>query len=151
MLANPPVYNLLRSWGNPEHVCLAGLFHSIYGPALHRHQRPDRRIIAKLIGEKAETLCYILGVTDRPIVYFDSGTIITRFFWNYHTKKMMELDWQMRDQLVEIEAAVLLAAGNLSELRRERLLLTRISSAAKMALAACHAVTGQDMARQHKT
>lgn len=31
-------HDLLRDWGNPEPVCIAGLFHSIYGTWHFRHQ-----------------------------------------------------------------------------------------------------------------
>jgi SM-20-related protein len=54
-------YDILCKWGEPEHVCIAGLFHSIYGTEYFKHacvpieERP--KIIA-LIGASAERLVY---------------------------------------------------------------------------------------------
>jgi (p)ppGpp synthase/HD superfamily hydrolase len=56
------VYKDLKEWGCPEHVVLAGLFHSIYGTevfqgfALPTSRRGEVR---ELIGEQAERLAYI--------------------------------------------------------------------------------------------
>lgn len=55
---------LLRSWGEPEPVVLAGLFHSVYGTeafkrALLRDQ--DRGRVRALIGERAERLTHLYG------------------------------------------------------------------------------------------
>jgi hypothetical protein len=56
------VYRDLKGWDAPEHVCLAGLFHSIYGTeafqgfALPVERRDEVR---ELIGERAERLAYV--------------------------------------------------------------------------------------------
>ena len=31
-------YELLKQWENPQYVCLAGLFHSIYGTQIYKKQ-----------------------------------------------------------------------------------------------------------------
>src|SRR3546814_823634 len=62
-------YRLLREWGNPQTICLAGLFHSIYGTAHFRHATlpfSQRRVVKNLIGAEAEALAYLFCVTDRP-------------------------------------------------------------------------------------
>ncbi len=58
----------LESWGNPEEVCRAGLFHSIYGTRSYRIRSVelgDRDRIRGAIGELAEELAYLFCVTDR--------------------------------------------------------------------------------------
>lgn len=61
------VHDLLQSWGAPEFLCDAGLFHSVYGTESFRHVtiplelRPQ---VERLIGEKAESLAYHFGVMD---------------------------------------------------------------------------------------
>ena len=55
-------YVLLESWGNPPHVCLAGLLHAIYqrGDGLRavdaNEMRPKLR---KKLGERVENLLYL--------------------------------------------------------------------------------------------
>lgn len=62
------VYRDLKSWGCTESVCLAGLFHSIYGTEKFRLfslplERRDE--VQELIGEHAERIAYINCVMDR--------------------------------------------------------------------------------------
>ena len=62
-------YKLLKKWGCEKEVCYAGLFHSIYGTQIFKHQTlsyKDRNKIKKLIGERAEHLAYLFSVSDRP-------------------------------------------------------------------------------------
>ena len=65
------VQSVLRSWGAPEHLTHAALFHSIYGtegfqgyclPLSHRAE------IAELIGPRAERLAWIFCMVDRYTV-----------------------------------------------------------------------------------
>jgi hypothetical protein len=63
-------YHLLKSWANSEPVCLAGLFHSIYGTNLFvfRSARLDqRRDVRAAIGETAEHLAYLFCTCERPL------------------------------------------------------------------------------------
>jgi hypothetical protein len=56
------VYSDLKEWGCPEHLLLAGLFHSIYGTeAFQGFSLPlaKRDEIRDLIGERAERLAYV--------------------------------------------------------------------------------------------
>ena len=64
-------YELLRSWGVAEEVCVAGLFHSVYGTRVFRHRcleptARNRGLVAYMIGERAERLVYLFCVADRP-------------------------------------------------------------------------------------
>ncbi|NES81372.1 MAG: hypothetical protein F6K10_08130 [Moorea sp. SIO2B7] len=61
-------YRLLKKWGNRESICLAGLFHAIYGTetfytALVSLEK--RQEIALLIGDEAEKLVYYYSITTR--------------------------------------------------------------------------------------
>jgi hypothetical protein len=62
-------YALLKQRKAPEYVCLAGLFHSIYGTNIFRHQAvpfTDRVEIIELIGPLAERLAFIFSSCNRP-------------------------------------------------------------------------------------
>jgi hypothetical protein len=61
---------LLRGFGNDEAVCLAGLYHAVYGTdgitgTLLAPVDAERRSIAALIGDEAESLAYLYGACDR--------------------------------------------------------------------------------------
>ena len=61
-------HDFLQAWGNPQAVCLGGLFHSIYGTQSYTTQSAtleDRRRIRACIGERAERLAYLFCVTHR--------------------------------------------------------------------------------------
>ena len=62
-------HDLLTAWGNPEPVCLAGLFHSIYGTNAFRHRAfgaADRPRVRAVVGVRAERLAHLFGVVNRP-------------------------------------------------------------------------------------
>lgn len=62
------VYALLRDWGDPPALRLAGLFHSIYGTVAFRHSSAaveDRDRIRALIGVTAEQLAYLFCACDQ--------------------------------------------------------------------------------------
>jgi hypothetical protein len=52
-------YTLLQNLGKPKHVCLAGLYHSVYETEYFQFNSPfTRPMVQKLIGEQAETIVY---------------------------------------------------------------------------------------------
>lgn len=58
-------YGILKSWERPKHVCLAGLFHSIYGTPKFNTVCLDytkRRSLVNLIGQKAELLVFFFSI-----------------------------------------------------------------------------------------
>lgn len=62
------VYRDLKKWGREDPVCLAGMFHSIYGTQTYKDfSLPlDRRDeVRKLIGNHAEKIAYVNCVMDR--------------------------------------------------------------------------------------
>jgi hypothetical protein len=62
------VQAVLRYWKAPNHLARAGLFHSIYGTeGFQGFALPltERKAIQRLIGEKAEKLCFCFCMVDR--------------------------------------------------------------------------------------
>jgi hypothetical protein len=61
-------HDLLEAWGNPQPVCIAGLFHSIYGTEAYRHPSiafAERERVRNAIGDTAEMLAYLFCVAVR--------------------------------------------------------------------------------------
>jgi len=69
--------DLLRSWGNDEAVCRAGLFHSIYGTRVFKIRCADfssRKMVRDVIGEAAESLAYLFCIADRDSFFSAART-----------------------------------------------------------------------------
>ena len=86
------VYSLLKKVKAPEHVCRAGLFHSIYGNDVFNIPiEKDRQIIKSLIGEKAEQLVFTFNNTPREKLIKnknkDIQTLIDDLYFNFRDKK----------------------------------------------------------------
>jgi hypothetical protein len=95
-------------------VCMAGLFHSIYGTAHFHHKSwslEDRHVIRDLIGYEAEFLVYIFCVTDRPNAFYTqigkTPIIVHDKFLDRPTK----LTQQELQNLLDIEFANLTEQG----------------------------------------
>jgi hypothetical protein len=98
---------LLEDWGMPQHVCIAGLFHSIYGTNIFTTQSAsfdDRDLLKGLIGEQAEWLAYLFCVTERPNAFF-SFTHELGLLVNRHTQERLLVRNLDRLELIVIEAA----------------------------------------------
>ena len=53
------VHDILKKWDCPQYLQDAGLFHSVYGTTVFKHQSTnDRDAVKKLIGEQAEDLVW---------------------------------------------------------------------------------------------
>ncbi|AQZ62466.1 hypothetical protein BKM31_14245 [[Actinomadura] parvosata subsp. kistnae] len=67
---------LLRSWGCPDDVAIAGLCHAVYGtdglvaPLVELADRPK---LSALIGDAAESAVHLYGCCDRKFVYPQLG------------------------------------------------------------------------------
>ena len=65
-------FERLQVWDCPEELCVAGLFHAVYGTygsadaLVGLDKRPD---IAEIIGKRAEEMVYIYAACDRPHFY----------------------------------------------------------------------------------
>jgi hypothetical protein len=71
-------YSLLKKAGEPEEVCLAGFYHSVYGTNVFRRVLIDRRERATVrvaIGEAAEELVYLFCSIDRPRCLSERGDL----------------------------------------------------------------------------
>ena len=53
------VHDILKEWDTPQYLQDAGLFHSVYGTTVFKHQSTnDRDAVKELIGEQAEDLVW---------------------------------------------------------------------------------------------
>jgi hypothetical protein len=74
---------LLCQWGNREAVCVAGLYHAVYGTdgIEGRLVGPEaREAIAAVIGSEAEALAYLYGACDRERFHRRIGSDIQTMF-----------------------------------------------------------------------
>ena len=110
------VHDLLRDWDNEHHVCMAGLFHSIYGTNTFKHQSlNDRSRLIEMIGLKAENLVHLFSTADRPL------------FASIEDKNV-------RRDLLEIEAANILEQGGNVNTLRKLARMRELSNGARAAL-----------------
>ncbi|MYM84899.1 hypothetical protein GTP44_23495 [Duganella sp. FT50W] len=102
------VYELLRSWGNREEVCLAGLFHNIYGTEVFKPKAvalEQRQSIAAVIGDEAEHLAYLFCVCRR-IGFFDQhGNPEKPALWNEVEQRQLIATAAQIKALMEVEIA----------------------------------------------
>jgi len=100
-------HDLLEHWGCSEDVCLAGLFHSVYGTKTFRSvalATQYRQRLRTLIGDYAESLVYIFCMSDRKKLL--TGNQSAPFFWTNHlTNERTKLAREVLGDLVELEAA----------------------------------------------
>lgn len=103
---------LLRTWECAEEVCLAGLFHSVYGTSAFRQASLDvaqRARLVDAIGVSAERLVYLFHVCDRP------GALLTALHSRVVENRLEGTpvplqDWELKG-LIEVECANLLEQG----------------------------------------
>jgi SM-20-related protein len=134
---------LLRAWDNPEPVCLAGLFHSIYGTTHFHHKAfpiGQRHVIRALIGEEAEFLAYVFCVAERPkdfLALIDSvaeaGAAEIELM-DHHAKTPLRLTRSQLHKLLEIEAANLIEQGGNVRPALEQIARADVSRSAKRAI-----------------
>jgi hypothetical protein len=124
-------HDLLQRHGAAEHVCLAGLFHSIYGTNIFRHEAvpvSERRHIAELIGPKAEVLAYIFCSCNRPRALLEAVKRGPPYHVvNWRDGEIILLSQAGMIDLLEIEAANLEDQGGgqlLPDVRKAHLIAT---------------------------
>jgi len=97
------VEDILKSCRCPEHVSLAGLFHSIYGTNYFTPNiKIERADVQKLIGDRAEYLAWLFCNAQRPFCWFIGNKIMLQ------DGKVCLLDEQTLHELRMIEGANLL-------------------------------------------
>ncbi len=102
---------LLVDWDCDEHVCRAGLFHSVYGTATFSQalfSEADREMVRHLVGPRAERLAWLFSTVRFSEVYRRSGE------QRYHARRRddgatVELD---RADIAELN---LIACANMFE------------------------------------
>jgi hypothetical protein len=100
-------HDLLESWGNPSHVCLAGLFHSVYGTQSYKLQSvalARRELIRGAIGEDAELLVYLFCVAERDTFFSEANKPKPQLFDRVHQQTVKVSAANLR-ALIEIEVA----------------------------------------------
>ena len=108
---------LLRRFGNREAVCVAGLYHAVYGTdgITGYLVPPDARdAIVAIIGTEAEDLVYLYGACDRVRFHPRFGTPLQRLFVDRFSESQYPVsEPQLRD-FCEITVAneIELALGN---------------------------------------
>ena len=71
-------YRLLKVWGVPEYVCVAGLYHSIYGTQTFNISliKPTQRESVKtIISPQSEKLVYYFYIQDKKHFFFNLNQI----------------------------------------------------------------------------
>jgi hypothetical protein len=127
-------HDLLQSWQNPHAICIAGLFHSIYGTWHFRHRvfPLDRRdVIRDLIGDEAEFLAYVFCVTKRPAEFLANAHAPDIVVKDWTTNSIIRLSRTELNNLLEIEAANLIEQGAKNREILRQLRASEISPAAK--------------------
>ena len=114
---------LLREWGNRETVCVAGLYHAVYGTDGIQGcltGLDTRNAVARVIGVEAESLVYLYGACDRERFHPRIGTPAQHAFVDRFAGCEYPIgDGELRD-LCEITVAneLDLALGNRDFARR---------------------------------
>lgn len=139
-------YEILRGWQAPEEVCLAGLFHSIYGTEIYEVQSADfgeRRRVAEAVGARAEELAYLFCVAAREGLFESVGESQPSLYDRVNDA-WLPVSHGTLSALLEIEAAnALEQAWRACDLEPEVVALTRerfdlaashLSAAARRAL-----------------
>jgi hypothetical protein len=106
-------WRLLKTWDCAEHVCLAGLFHSIYGTSIYSRRtisRHERAAVRSVVGARAEELAFVFGVLERPAAWMPAMTTGKAPLTGMDDV-VLTLDDATVDELLEIEIANLLEQG----------------------------------------
>lgn len=105
-------WELLHSWGCEPSVCLAGLYHSVYGTNFYELQSfplQRRQEIRGVIGAEAEELVFLFCVADRPHALWDACQI--RRVIDRLTGTSYPVSSDQAIALIEIECANCLEQG----------------------------------------
>ena len=103
-------YELLKSWGNKEVICVAGLFHSVYGTqtfACHLIDRDQRNGVAGVIGVEAERLVFLFCNCDRDCFFENIGSDEILLVDKVQ-RRLVDVSTDILRALVEIEIANIL-------------------------------------------
>lgn len=122
---------LLRDWGSRDALCLAGLYHAVYGTdgITGRLVGLDaRKAIADVIGDEAERIVYLYGACDRERFHPRIGTPMQHLFVDRFAESEYAIGKPQLRDFCEITAAneLELAAENARFKRRHRAELSQL-------------------------
>ena len=84
------VHDILKDWGAPQYLQDAGLFHSVYGTTVFKHQSTNNRDDVKvLIGKQAEQIVWEFCNLNLP----------------RYTEIVLKFDGQIKDDLTLLDKA----------------------------------------------
>jgi hypothetical protein len=112
---------LLEAWGQREALCLAGLFHSVYGTESFRKTTIPtdlRPRVQALIGDEAEALAWLFGVLENRAFLSDLHPEVPRVR-HRQTGEAIPLTHQQHSDLCQMVAAN--ALEQLDQIPPERL------------------------------
>jgi hypothetical protein len=108
------VYRTLKQWGAARDVCLAGLYHSIFGTSVIKIGLPvSREAVRSRIGTRAERLAWLFGALQRPQCWCVKGGLLPMASGGF-----LAVDVQDQQDLRLIEKANLDEQGILQPERR---------------------------------
>jgi hypothetical protein len=124
-------WRLLAQWGNPDSVCLAGLYHSVYGTNAFQHETlplAERAAVQGLAGVEAEALAYVFCCVARPRALLRAAYAIgdqaeARLSHRRLPAQQLPVSRAQLRALLELEAANLLEQGSHGPALRELFLL----------------------------
>jgi len=105
-------YRLLVQWDNDPVICIAGLFHSIYGTYIFEKKSAElsmRERISKVIGVESERLVHLFCVTDRR-TFYEFPVDAQYRLRDTTNNQLVELDRDSLCALIEIEVANIVEA-----------------------------------------
>lgn len=94
-------YKLLQDWGSEEFLCMAGLFHAVYGTSEFNQvliSEEQRGQVRELIGEQSEKIVYTYCACDRDFFWQQIGVnanplFVDRFTGSKYHLSLNELTW----------------------------------------------------------
>lgn len=101
-------YRILKKWNSSEEICLAGLYHSIYGTYSYRKSLVNleqRGIIKAAIGSDAEKLVYYYCLEDRKHFSYNFEQVNEFKLINYRDNKEIILTQTELSALITIRLA----------------------------------------------
>jgi len=101
-------YEYLKAWGNREELCVAGLYHAVYGTAAFDKSLisiSKRDQIAEIIGPEVERIVYYYGACDRDTLYLQIGRTEEIRYRNRFTGGTEILTQAMLSDLLELTLA----------------------------------------------
>lgn len=101
-------YKLLRKWDNPDHICWAGLYHSIYGTQTFTKASVDlnaRDQVKQMIGPEAEQLAYWFSIQNQFSFLANLKRKTGKRIENRLTREPIEISDHDFSELLEIYAA----------------------------------------------